>query len=181
MNKELDIYISNRYEQIKKAAKNVNCPLNYDIEDILHENLLYLYEMPEEKIKAMIEKDTLHLYISRCIKLSATSQSSKYQSKNNFLKYHMLSDSFDKNLVEENKLEVYEHYDELYKLIMNFLNTLHWYDRTLYMQYMKGDAAIDITRKTNIPISSVSLTIKTVKDKIKQFINQNNLKLNVAE
>jgi len=177
--KLLDNYINEKYSQIVKSAKTVQVSDDQDINDIIHENLIYLYETPDVKIKKMIKEKTLHLYISRCIKLSAISNKSKYRNKYKFIKNEIAYCSFNDQILstrdEEKEKQYYESVDLIYNKIIDYLNTIHWYDRAVYLQYMSGDNYRTLNEKTNIPITSLVKTIVNVKKKVQLYIKENKL------
>jgi len=176
--KLLDIYISKKYNDLLSAAKKVKFYSNDYIEDILHENLLYLYELSDEKLEKMLKEDSLHLYVSRCVKLSAVSESSKYQSKNQFFKKHLLSDMKGYSNIPDEEFNE-ENQEKLLAKIMGFINKLHWYDKALYLQNLKGDSAKAISQKTGISALEIGTNLNMTRKKVNQFINENKLKLNV--
>lgn len=58
--------------------------------------------------------------------------------------------------------------------IENIVNTLHWYDKTLFnYHYKQGYKLREIAEMTGINLKSIAYTIKKTREKIKKELNDN--------
>jgi RNA polymerase sigma factor (sigma-70 family) len=59
-------------------------------------------------------------------------------------------------------------------MISDEVNSFHWYDKKLFQLYMTTDMSMrDISKETNISLSSIFITIQKCKGKIKQSVGEN--------
>jgi DNA-directed RNA polymerase specialized sigma24 family protein len=78
-----------------------------------------------------------------------------------YLKENIDITTWEQPEIEEEQLDV--------KRIEKILNTLPWYDRELFKLYVDGDHTYSsLSRETQIPRTSIGLTIKRVRKYIKQ-------------
>jgi hypothetical protein len=152
-------------------------------QDILHECILYVYEMSDDKILVMLPY--FERYLMQMIKFSCQGKLSKYQQKYN-------KQQNDKNIIMESiqvdilddieepteesiktdSLKTFMEYyiDQLKKnpvkdleKILNILK-INWYDKNVYCQYIKTNKSFKtLSKELLIPDTSLFTTYTKVK------------------
>jgi len=152
------------------AAKFI--PLEH-LDDLVQEVFLAILELPEEKLKQLIEDKKLKYYFIRLCKNNYYSKTSRYHYKYRKPNEHVyrsgLQPSRKQDVAELYFIEKDELVTEDADRINNILEELYWYERELFKLYVLGDnngsryTYSTLSKKTNISRMSIYTTIKGVK------------------
>ncbi len=166
MNQQIEKYITNQYYNLLTITKKIT--KNHELsQDLLHEVILQLYNK-DNIILNEYNDDQIKYYIVAIIRINWHSNTSPfyYKIRKESAKYVDISQVFD--LADEPQLE-FEN-----KIIFDILEEgwaeLDWFRKSLFEMYMGLGSMKKVSKKTRIPISSVSRYINESRKQIKQYI-----------
>jgi hypothetical protein len=162
------------FTQLKDTAANF-IPAKH-LDDVTQEVFMYLYE-DAEKLEQLIADKKIKWYFIRLCKNNYYSKTSKYYYKYN-RPYKDVT--FNDDLVKAVHILIP---DDLYfiqdsDMINDILSELYWYDRELFRLYVLGDndgrkyTYTSLSKKTKISRMNIYITIKKVKEYIKERLKQ---------
>lgn len=169
-NSKFNEYITNNYEKLSMISKSISNERN-DYEDVLHEAILAVYELNDEKKTEIYPY--LEFYLIQVMKYSFYSKNSSYHRK-----YKMLET--DNNIIHLDDYEldsIIEDIDEPVSDITmadveKVLKDVDWYSREVFLRHLNdGKSFNKLSKETGIPASSLFNTYKTVKLKIIEALN----------
>jgi len=162
------------FTQLKDTAANF-IPAK-DLDDVTQEVFMYLYE-DTERLEQLIKDKQIKWYFIRLCKNNYYSKTSKYYYKYN----RPYADvSFNDNIMN---LGLKLKSEDLYfiqdsDMINDILSELYWYDRELFRLYVLGDndgkryTYSSLSKKTKISRMNIYITIKKVKEYIKERLKE---------
>lgn len=168
MNKEIEQYISNNYNELLSIAKKIT--RNNDLsEDLLHEVILQLYNKKNIVLR-QYNNDQIKYYIVSIIRINWHSQTSPfyYRIRKENSKYTNIDELYD---LTEDENQEYEK-QELFDILEESFSELDWFRKSLFEMYLTLGSMKKVSVKTRIPVSSISRYLKESKEQIK-----NNIKL----
>jgi len=173
-------FISND-TQILEAATNIchrYCHL--DPNDLIQELYLHIDQLGDDKLSDMIENDYIKWYCLKFFSIQTMSYRSpfiyKYQSKAKYT--DCVEDLEIPDQIPNNEYDTYKLFS-LKLITEEYKPKMHWYDRFIFFDlYIQEKLSIDkISKKLDIPNSSIKSTIRKIKDDIKLFIINNNKRI----
>lgn len=171
MKSEIDYFFEENWNSLQEAAKKIS---NNDVqwEDLLH---LCLEDfLQKENLSEIILSGGGKFYLIRMMMNQYRSNTSYFHKQ-----YREDIHEFDPNLSEESE-DPYadEEIDPDYQgQIEELLSKLPWYDRNLFEIYaIEQHSMSSLSRATGISRTSITLTLKRVKDYLKQNINYADIK-----
>ena len=162
------------YTNLKNLAKNF-LPSKY-LDDIVHEVFLQIYSNPE-RLKQLIDNKQLKYYFIRLCKNNYYSKTSKYYYKYKRQYKDIIFNTDTMKLACKLKADTL-YFIEDADLINDILDGLYWYDRELFKLYVLGDnngkrfTYTSLSKKTKISRMNIYITIKKVKEYIKEELNK---------
>jgi len=149
MRKIFDCYITRNYQQLLKISKNIT---KSDIEtsrELLHECLFQIYSRDEIKLKEYNDD------------YSNTSPY-HYRIRKERQRYTDLTEVLNM----ESEQEVFES-EQLFQLLEENYAELDWFRKSLLDMYLTLNSLKAVSRKTTIPLTSISRYIKEGKEQIR--------------
>jgi hypothetical protein len=149
-------YLSKDYQSLVDASNKItgNNELSYDLLHYAIEEMSY-----KDNIQSIVDSGGARFYCIRIMLTQWKSQTGPFHKI--YRKKHDTFDDIDIPEPEEKTLDI----KQIYKLLDN----LPWYDRELFKLY--SDMGLNYSKLSNltgIPRTSISLTIKRVREYIKQ-------------
>lgn len=190
MNK-IYIKISDQLHKFREQAYRFTADKN-EVDEVVQETVLYFLQMNQKTLKKIYDTDGIKAVVSYgciMIKRSLTCRNNQYYYKLN--KYYtkinsiyntsstksvnpdMSLDSFKyKSLDNLEDVIVIDDYVKLEKIDKE-LDNMYWYDREIFKLYFyEGNTLDSLAHKTKISRNSLFTTIKKVKMKLKEILNE---------
>ena len=162
------------FTQLKDTAANF-IPAK-DLDDVTQEVFMYLYE-DAERLEQLIADKKIKWYFIRLCKNNYYSKTSKYYYKyNRPYKDVSFNDDIMKLGLKLKSEDLYFIQDS--DMINDILSELYWYDRELFRLYVLGDndgkryTYSSLSKKTKISRMNIYITIKKVKEYIKERLKE---------
>jgi hypothetical protein len=160
---------------------------NYLKEDLFQELMLHLCEQSEDKIKHLHQNQILNFHCLKYLTNQYKSQDSEwFRQETRFKIRHKKIGDFahysDGVLLTEDEINkkptIKQDLEMLCPTIRHYIqNSLHWYDRLLFLKYVdEGKSIREISKEIGIPANTIWYTINKAKNEIRQFIRDNKLK-----
>jgi hypothetical protein len=144
------------YPELVKAAKKITGGHSLHM-DLLHYSIEELYNKPNTE--AIVQSGGLRFYLVRIMMTQWRSTTGPF--------YKQFGDHYNKEITDNITEEKIEHLDV--DKVNKLLSQLPWYDQLLFRTFSEGSHTYSsLSRETNIPRTSISLTINRVRDYIKQ-------------
>ena len=144
------------YPELIKAAKKITGGHELHL-DLLHYAIEELYNKPNTE--AIVMSGGLRFYLVRIMMIQWRSRTGPF--------YKQFGDHHHKEVPETLAEPEYDQLDAA--RVRTLLATLPWYDRLLFQTFVDGGHSYSsLARATGIPRTSISLTIRRVRDFIKQ-------------
>lgn len=163
MNRNIDNYISSNYNELLKIAKKMTKqdPLS---EDLLHECLLQIYNKGDIQLKSY-DDNSIKYYIVAVMKINYFSKTSPFYYR---IKRERVIMNEDIEQCYDIPTEI-ENYDreELLQLIESEYCELDFLRKSLMDLYLSLNSLAAVSRKTTIPLPSISRYINEGKNKIR--------------
>ena len=158
----IDIFMKENYNKLKEASQNIT-KSDALSDDLLHYSIEALLQ--KENLQEILDSGGAYFYVIRIMMNNWKSNTSPFykifriECQNEEILY-LIEDE-----VEEDTTPA------LYNKIMVELNKLNWYERELFLLYVKENHTISsLSKETHIPRTSVSVTINRVKKHLKNKI-----------
>lgn len=145
-------FITESYEHLLQSAKNIS-----GHHELAQESLHYAIEqfLDKKNVVEIVDSGGGTFYLVAIILKCWRSKTSPF-----YRKYLAPSNE----LYDESADEPEDYSEEMYKLAMQKLEGLHWYDKLLFQTYVdEGHSISSLSRATGIPRTSISLTINRVR------------------
>lgn len=169
INAKFNEYITKNYDKLLTISKNIG-KSRMDCGDVLHEAILTIYELNNEKKKEILPY--LEFYLIQVIKYSFYSKNSSYYRKYKKLEIDLNLINFEPEYFDTiaEELEITD--DVSYSDVEKVLKTVDWYSREVFLRHLKdGKSFNKLSKETGIPASSLFNTYKAVKLKIIETLN----------
>ena len=165
MNKTIEEYITKNYYNLLTIAKRI-CKTNTDIhQELLHEVILQLYDKDRINLKSY-DDNSIKYYITAVMRINYYSKTSPFYYKirrERILMNVDLSTCYDLSAEQES----FES-EELFELLEQNYSELDWFRKSLMDMYLTLNRSMAaVSRKTTIPIQSISRYIKEAREKVK--------------
>jgi hypothetical protein len=173
MNKQVELYITNHYYDLLKIARGI-CKTNTDIyKELLHECIIQLYDKEDIKLKSY-DDNSIRYYITAVMRTNYYSKTSPFYYRIRRASIIMnvdLESCYDLEYEQEN----FER-EELIQLLEQEYAELNWFKKSLLDMYLSLNSSMKaVSRKTSIPISSISRYFKEIRFETKtKIINKLN-------
>jgi len=170
MNKEVESFLTRNYYQLLTIAKKItkNDQLS---QDLLHEVILQLYDKNEIVLKSY-DDNSIKYYITAIMRINYYSKTSPFYYR---IKRERVLMTVDINSCWDMSYEQEEfEREEIYQLLeMNYAE-LDFFKKSLLDMYLTLNSSMKaVSRKTRIPISSISRYIKQIRLEVKTNILDN--------
>lgn len=165
MNKTIEEYITKNYYNLLTIAKRI-CKTNTDIhQELLHEVILQLYDKDRINLKSY-DDNSIKYYITAVMRINYYSKTSPFYYKirrERILMNVDLSTCYDLSAEQES----FES-EELFELLEQNYSELDWFRKSLMDMYLTLNRSMAaVSRKTTIPIQSISRYIKEAREQVK--------------
>ena len=165
MNKTIEVYITKNYYNLLGIAKKI-CKTNTDIhQELLHEVILQLYDKDRINLKSY-DDNSIKYYITAVMRINYYSKTSPFYYKirrERILMSVDLSTCYDISAEQES----FES-EELFELLEQNYSELDWFRKSLMDMYLTLNRSMAaVSRKTTIPIQSISRYIKEAREQVK--------------
>ena len=167
MRKEIECFLNRNYYQLLNISKKItkNDQLS---QDLLHECILQLYDKDEIKL-TKYDDNSIKYYITAVMRINYYSKTSPFYYKikrERILMTVDIASCWDMSY-EQEEFET----EEMYQLLeMNYAE-LDWFKKSLLDLYLSLNSSMKaVSRKTRIPISSISRYIKEIRTETKNNI-----------
>jgi len=167
MRKEIECFLNRNYYQLLTISKKItkNDQLS---QDLLHECILQLYDKNDIKLNNY-DDNSIKYYITAVMRINYYSKTSPFFYKikrERILMTVDITSCWDMSY-EQEEFET----EEMYQLLeMNYAE-LDWFKKSLLDLYLSLNSSMKaVSRKTRIPISSISRYIKEIRTETKNNI-----------
>jgi len=166
MDKRIECFITRNYYVLLAIAKKITKRDEETSRELLHEVFLQLYQRDVIKLKDYGD-DSIKYYITSIMRVNYYSQTSPYyyRIRKERCLYSDLTEAM--NMTEEQ--ESFET-EELYQLLEENYAELNWFHKSLLDMYLTLNSLKAVSKKTTIPLTSISRYIREGKDTIKTNI-----------
>jgi hypothetical protein len=173
MRKDIEIYIANNYYELlgickKYTSSDMFSKYNSDdwASELLHEVIVQLYDKEHHNVKS--DEKSLRYYIVRVIMVNWCYPTSPFYRKHKKIKMSFVQfKGFDMFEEEQQAFET----EELYQLLEENYGDLDWFKKSILDMYLSLNSSMKaVSRKTNIPIQSISRYIKDIRSEVKTNI-----------
>jgi hypothetical protein len=166
MDKRIDCFITRNYYLLLAIAKKITKKDEETSRELLHEVFLQLYQRDVIKLKDYGD-DSIKYYITSIMRVNYYSQTSPYyyRIRKERCLYSDLTEAM--NMTEEQELFESE---ELYQLLEENYAELNWFHKSLLDMYLTLNSLKAVSKKTTIPLTSISRYIREGKDTIRTNI-----------
>jgi RNA polymerase sigma factor (sigma-70 family) len=168
MHKDVEKYITNNYHLLKTIAKKITKRDDDIHEDLLHEVILQLYDKDDIILKSY-DDNSIKYYITAIMRVNFYSKTSPFYYR---IRRERVMMSIDITTCwdMEYEQETFEA-EELYQLLEANYAELDWFRKSLMDMYLTLNSSMKaVSRKTTIPIQSVSRYIKEARTQVKDNI-----------
>jgi hypothetical protein len=167
MHKEIEDYLTRNYYQLLTIAKKLtkNDQLS---QELLHECILQILEKEKVTLKSY-DDNSIKYYIVAIMRINYFSKTSPffYRIKRERMVMNVdIASCWDMSY-EQEEFET----EELYQLLEEEYCELNWFKKSLLDMYLALNSSMKaVSRKTNIPIQSISRYIKETRHEVKSNI-----------
>jgi hypothetical protein len=167
MRKEIESYITRDYYNLLNISKKMTRGDQLS-HDLLHEVILQLYDK-EDIILKSYDDNSIKYYIVAIMRINYFSKTSPffYRIKRERILMNVdITTCWDMSYEQES----FES-EELYQLLEQEYCELNWFKKSLLDMYLSLNSSMKaVSRKTNIPIQSISRYIKETRQEVKTNI-----------
>lgn len=168
MNKQIEIYITKNYYQLRKIAKTITKG-NELFEDLLHECLIQILDK-DEIILESYDDNSIKYYITAIMRINWFSKTSPfyYRIKKEPMNYTNIEDILEMEDDQEN----YEK-ELLFSILEKSFAELTWFHKSILQMYLVLGSLKKVSTQSEIPITSVARYVNEAKKQIKEDIKRN--------
>ena len=168
MDKRIENYIVTNYQTLKSIAKKITKTSDDIHQDLLQECLLQLYEKDVITLKSY-DDNSIRYYITAIMRINYYSKTSPFYYKIRRERIMMnvdISTCWDMEYEQEN----FER-EELFQLLECEYGELDWFKKSLLDMYLSLNSSMKaVSRKTTIPLYSISRYFKEIRTETKNNI-----------
>jgi len=163
MNKTIECYITRNYYLLLGIAKKITKKDEETSRELLHEVFLQLYQKDKIVLK-QYNDDSIRYYITSIMRVNYYSSTSPYhyRIRKERLNYSELSEAMNM----ETEQETFES-EQLFQILEEQYSELDWFRKSILDLYLTLNSLKAVSRKTTIPLTSISRYIKEGKAQIK--------------
>ena len=170
MNQRLNNYITRNYYVLKKVSVNITNQNTDAADELLHTVLLNLIERNPANFDKFDDND-FKFYIIRCLSINWNSETSPFYKY--FRKEVVNWDELYVELLEMQDEDEYEqNKEELIQLVENEFSELDILHSGVFSLYLSLGSLKKVSKKTRIPLSSVSRYVAEAREIIKNNVNK---------
>jgi len=166
MNSKVECFITRNYYQLLGIAKKITKKDEETSRELLHEVVLQLYQKDKIILK-QYNDDSIKYYITSIMRVNYYSQTSPYhyRIRKERLKYSELSEAMNM----ETEQETFES-EQLFQILEEQYSELDWFRKSILDLYLTLNSLKAVSRKTTIPLTSISRYIREGKEQIKNNV-----------
>jgi RNA polymerase sigma factor (sigma-70 family) len=166
MNRQIECFITRNYHQLLQIAKKITKKDEETSRELLHEVFLQLYSRDEIVLKEYND-DSIKYYITSIMRINYYSQTSPYyyRIRKERCKYSDLTDVLNM----EDQQEQFES-EQLFQLLEEQYCELDWFRKSLLDLYLSLNSLKAVSKKTTIPLTSISRYIREGKEQIRNNV-----------
>jgi RNA polymerase sigma factor (sigma-70 family) len=166
MNQKIECFITRNYYQLLGIAKKITKKDEETSRELLHEVFLQLYQKDKIILKEYND-DSIKYYITSIMRVNYYSQTSPYhyRIRKERLKYSELTEAMNM----ETEQETFES-EQLFQILEEQYSELDWFRKSILDLYLTLNSLKAVSRKTTIPLTSISRYIKEGKAQIKNNV-----------
>lgn len=172
MNQNLNRYLTENYYVLKKIALNITNGNSDMAGELLHTVLLNLIEREPTNFSKFNDSD-FKFYIIRCLSINWNSTTAPFYK--HFRKPVESWDELHSELLEMQDDEYEQNKEELIQLVENEFAELDILHKGILELYLSQGSLLRVSRKTKIPVSSISRYVQEARAIIKNNITQKQL------
>lgn len=166
MNQQIEKFITCNYYQLLSIARKITKKDEETSRELLHEVFLQLYQKDNIILKNYND-DSIKYYITSIMRVNYYSQTSPYhyRIRKERLTYSELSDVYNMEADQES-FET----EQLFQILEEQYSELDWFRKSILDMYLTLNSLKAVSRKTTIPLTSISRYIKEGKSQIKNNV-----------
>ena len=175
MNKQIEDYIVRNYFHLLQISGKIT--RGHELSnDLLNDVLLQLYEKNSDIVLRNYEDNDIKYYITAVMRINWQSKTSPfyYRIRREIDKYTPINDNYEVMDDVDDKMDK----EILIQCLEISFAELDWFRKSVFELYMTMGSYNAVSKKTGIPISSISRYIRESKDeiklKIKDKLNEGN-------
>lgn len=166
MNKKIECYITRQYYVLLGIAKKITKKDEETSRELLHEVILQLYSRDDIKLKEYND-NSIKYYITSILRVNYYSSTSPYHYR--IRKERAMYSDLTEILNMEAEQEVFES-EQLFQLLEEQYCELDWFRKSLLDMYLSLNSLKAVSKKTTIPLTSISRYIREGKQQIKDNV-----------
>jgi len=166
MNKKIECYITRQYYVLLGIAKKITKKDEETSRELLHEVILQLYSRDDIKLKEYND-NSIKYYITSILRVNYYSSTSPYHYR--IRKERAMYSDLTEVLNMEAEQEVFES-EQLFQLLEEQYCELDWFRKSLLDMYLSLNSLKAVSKKTTIPLTSISRYIREGKQQIKDNV-----------
>lgn len=165
MNKKIECYITRNYYELFNIAKKITKNHNLT-QDLLHEVIIQLYDK-DKIILTNYDDNSIKYYIVAIMRINWHSNTSPfyYKVRREFKMYSDLTEVLSMADDQENFEK-----QIIFDILEQEWCELDWFKKSLFEMYMTLGSMKKVSKKTTIPISSISNYLKESRNQIKNNV-----------
>jgi hypothetical protein len=163
MNKEIESFLTRNYYVLLNISKKITKTDEETSRELLHEVILQLYSR-EQIILKDYNDDSIKYYITSIMRVNYYSKTSPYHYR--IRKERQSYSDLTEILNMESDQETFET-EQLFQLLEEQYCELDWFRKSLLDLYLSLNSLKAVSRKTTIPLTSISRYIREGKEQIK--------------
>jgi DNA-directed RNA polymerase specialized sigma24 family protein len=166
MNSKVECLITRNYYQLLGIAKKITKKDEETSRELLHEVVLQLYQKDKIILK-QYNDDSIKYYITSIMRVNYYSSTSPYhyRIRKERLKYSELTEAMNM----ETEQETFES-EQLFQILEEQYSELDWFRKSILDLYLTLNSLKAVSRKTTIPLTSISRYIREGKEQIKNNV-----------
>lgn len=177
MNKQVESYITNNYYELLTISKKLTKGHELS-QELLHEVIVQLYDKKEIKLKKYCD-NSIKYYITAVMRINFYSKTSPfyYKIRKEAQTYLEIFDDYIYEPlydVADVEIELALEKEKLICILEESYVELEWFEKSIFDLYIVLGSLKKVSKRTRIPVTSVSRYIKEIKNKIKSQLENKN-------
>lgn len=177
MNCKVEQYITNNYYELLSISKKLTKGHELS-QELLHEVILQLYDKKEIKLKKYCDS-SIKYYITAIMRVNFYSKTSPfyYRIRKEAQTYLEIFDDYIYEPlydVADVEMELALEKEKLICILEESYVELEWFEKSIFDLYIVLGSLKKVSKRTRIPVTSVSRYIKEIKNKIKSQLEDKN-------
>lgn len=166
MNKLVECYITRKYYELLAISKKITKRDTETARELLHEIILQLYNRDEIVLKDYTD-DSIKYWLTSIMRVNYYSNTSPYHYR-----IRKQAQSFTELTYIMDMEEPQEEFESelVYQLLEANYAELDWFRKSLLDMYLTLNSLKAVSRKTTIPLTSISRYIREGKDQIRNNV-----------